>query len=79
MISQLVGSSPTSGSVPTAQSLESASDSVSLLSDPPLPALCLSVSVSLSLSLKNKHLKKFKLILSHGMGGWNGERADEYK
>ena len=47
MISRLVSSSPTSGSVLTAQSLEAASDSVSLSrSAPP--------SLMLSLSLKNK-------------------------
>ena len=46
MISQFVGSSPTSGSVLTAQSLEPAPDSVSpSLSDPPLLALCLSLSL----------------------------------
>ena len=51
MISQFVGSSPTSGSVLTAQSLEPVSDSVSpSLSAPPPLTLCLSVS----LSLKNK-------------------------
>ena len=45
MISQFMSSSPTTGSVLTAQSLESALDSVSLsLSAPPL----------LMLSLKNK-------------------------
>ena len=50
MISWLVGSSPTSGSVLTAQSLEPASNSVSpSLSAPP----------PLMLSLKNKHQKKF--------------------
>ena len=49
MISRYVGSSPTSGSVLTAQSLDPASDSVSpSLSAPTL--LCLSVS----LFLKNK-------------------------
>ena len=49
-ISQFMGSSPASGSVPTAQSLEPASDSVSpSLSAPPPLMLCL------SLSLKNKH------------------------
>ena len=49
MISQLVSSSPTSGSVLTAQSPEPASDSVfPSLSAPPLLMLCL------SLSLKNK-------------------------
>ena len=42
MILQFVGSSPVSGSVLTAQSLEPASDSVSpSLSAPPLLALCL--------------------------------------
>ena len=52
MISRSVGSSPASGSVLTAQSLEPALYSVSpLLSAPPLPMLCL------SLSLKNKHKK----------------------
>ena len=56
MISQDVSSSPASGSVLTAQSLEAALDSVSLsLFDPPPFMLCL------SLCLKNnkiKHLKK---------------------
>ena len=36
MILQLMGSSPTSGSVLTAQSLEPASDSVSFSAPPPL-------------------------------------------
>ena len=50
MISQLVSSSPASGSVLAAQNLEPASDSVSpSLSAPPL------LSLSLSLSLKTKH------------------------
>ena len=51
MISRLVGLSPPLGSVLTAQSLESASDSCLplSLSAPPLLMLCL------SLSLKNKH------------------------
>ena len=54
MISQFLCLSPTSGSVLTAQSLESASDSVSpSLCAPPLLVLCL----SLSLSFKNKHSK----------------------
>ena len=45
MISQSVSSSPTSGSVLTAQSLEPVSDSVSpSLSDPPSFMLCLSLS-----------------------------------
>ena len=49
MISQFVGSSPALGSVPTAQSLEPVSDSVSpSLSAPPL------LSHYLTLSLKNK-------------------------
>ena len=49
MISQFVGSSPASGSVLTARSLEPASDSVSL-------ALCPSptCALSVSLALKNK-------------------------
>ena len=52
MISLFVGSSPVSGSVLIAESLELALDSVSpSLSVPPLLAL----SLSLSLSLKNKH------------------------
>ena len=55
MISQFVNSSPASGSGLTAQSLESASDSVSpSLSAPPLLTLCL------SLSLKNKQQEKKK-------------------
>ena len=47
MISQFVGSSPTSGSVLTAQSLEPASDTVS-------PSLC--PSSAHALSLKNKEI-----------------------
>ena len=44
-VSQFMGSSPASGSVLTAQSLEPASDSVSFsLSVPPLLMLCLSLS-----------------------------------
>ena len=50
-ISRFVGSSPASGSVLTAQSLEPASDSVSpSLSAPPLLALCLS---KMNITLKN--------------------------
>ena len=45
MISQLVSSSPASGSVPTAQSLEPASDSESPSLSPPPPLMsCLSLS-----------------------------------
>ena len=56
MISQFMSSSPASGSVLAAQSLDPASDSVSpSLSAPPLLALFL----ALSLSLKNKTLKTF--------------------
>ena len=45
VISRFVSSSPKSGSVLTAQSLEPASDSVSpSLAAPPLLALCLSLS-----------------------------------
>ena len=58
MVSQFVGSSPALGSVQTAQSLESASDSVSpSLSAPPLLTLCLSLSkinTKKSVSLKKK-------------------------
>ena len=54
MISQLVSSSPVSGSALTAQNLEPASDSVSpSLSAPPL------LTLFLSLSLKKKTLKNF--------------------
>ena len=53
MISQSMSSSPASGSVLTAQSLEPASDSVSpSLSAPPPFMLCLSVSKI------NKNIKK---------------------
>ena len=58
MISPLVSSSPASGSVPTAQSLEPALDSVSVSVSVSLslslsaPRLC---SCSVSLPLKNKH------------------------
>ena len=54
LISQVVNSSPTSGSVLTARSLEPASDSVS-------PSLCPSPARTLSLSLKNESTLK-KLI-----------------
>ena len=48
VISRFVGSSPASGSVLTARSLEPASDSVSpSLSAPPLLTLCLSLSLAL--------------------------------
>ena len=64
MILEFVSSSPMSGSVPTAQSLEPASDSVSPpLSAPPPLTLCLSVSLSLSLSLslsQKQTLKKLR-------------------
>ena len=57
MISRSVNSSPASGSVLTAQSLEPASDSVSpSLSAPPLLMLCLSLSqkyINLKKKLKN--------------------------
>ena len=52
MISQFVGSSPTSNSVLTAQSLESASDPVSLSFSAPPPTIVHSLSLSLSLSQK---------------------------
>ena len=53
MISQFVSLSPTSSSVLTAQSLEPASDSVSL-------CLCLSPAHALSLSVSKKKKKKLK-------------------
>ena len=66
MISPFLSSSPTSGSVVTAQSLEPVSDSVSPSLSLPLP-VSLSVSappqlmLCLSLSVKNKQtLKKIK-------------------
>ena len=61
-ISWLVGSSPASGSVWTAQSLKPASDSVSPPSLWPSPAHAL----SLSLSLSQKYIKKnfFQFIVS---------------
>ena len=72
MISQLVGSSPASGSVLTGQSLEPVSDSVSpSFSALPLRALCLSLSLSLSekqINIKknnNKLKKKRKCTLKH--------------
>ena len=52
-ISQFVSLSPALGSVLTAQSLETTSDSVS----PSLSAPTVLTSLSLSLSQKNKHLK----------------------
>ena len=57
MISQFVSSSPASGSVLTAQSLEPASDSVSpSLSAPPLLTLCLSLS-KINVKKKNEDEK----------------------
>ena len=69
MMSRSVGSSPASGSVLTARTLEPALDSVSLpLSASPLLVLCLSVSLSLSLknkeTLNNNNNKKPLLMLS---------------
>ena len=52
MISQFASSSPTSGSVLTAQSPEPASDSVS-------PSLCPSPTHTLSLSLTKINIKSF--------------------
>ena len=66
-ISRSVSSSPASGSVLTAQSLEPVLDSVSpSLSAPPPLTLCL----SLSLSFKNKiNVKKKKKTYSGRLGG----------
>ena len=60
MISQSTSSSPVSGSVLTAQSLEPLWILCLPLSALPLLALCLSVCLSLSLSRINKLLKKKK-------------------
>ena len=55
VISRFMSSSPASGSVPTARSLEPAWDSVSPSLSAPNPLMfCLSLSLSLSLSLKKK-------------------------
>ena len=59
MISWVVGSSPTSGSVLTAQSLEPASDSVSPSLSAPTP---LTLCLCLCLSLKTKDTLKKILI-----------------
>ena len=56
-ISCFVGSSPMAGSVLTAQSLEPASDSVSLSTLPPR-VLCLSLFLSLPLSKINKEKRR---------------------
>ena len=59
VILQFVSSSPASGSVLIAQSLEPASDSVSpSLSAPPLLTLCLSVSLNNKYMLKQKKERK---------------------
>ena len=59
MISQLVGASPTLGSVLAARSLESASDSVSPSLFAPLPlTLCLYLTHKNKCSKKNKKKKK---------------------
>ena len=60
MISQFVSSSPVSGSVLKAQSLEPASDSVSL-SFCPFPTHALSLSVSQKMNKRLKILKKKNL------------------
>ena len=64
MISWFVGSSPTSGPVLTAQSLEPPLDSVSpALSAPPLLVLCLS-KMNKTLKILNKIKMSFYLILN---------------
>ena len=64
MISWFVGSSPASGSVLTAQSLEPASDAMSpSLSPLPPLTLCLSLSLSLSLPHLKNGKKKYILVL----------------
>ena len=75
MISWFVSSSLASGSVLTAQSLESASDSVSpSLSAPPLLMLCLSVSkINKTLKkLKKKIRKERESYQDYQEGSWSG-------
>ena len=63
MVSRFMSSSPTSGSVPPAQSLEPASDSVSpSLSAPPLLMLC----VSLSLKINKHKIFFFNAVSNYG-------------
>ena len=62
MVSRFMGSSPTSGSVLTAQNLEPASDSVSPSLFPSPLMLCP------SLSFKNKHQKKLKKKKKYQVG-----------
>ena len=63
-ISRSVGSSPASGSVPTARSLGPASDSVSpSRSAPPLLAFYLSLSLS-KINIKKKNLKEKPNVIS---------------
>ena len=74
MISQFVSSSPESGSVLTAQSLEPVSDSVSpSLSAPPPLMLCL------SFCLKNKNIKKKFLIFFFNVYLFLGQRETEHE
>ena len=63
MISRSVGSSPASGSVLAARSLEPASDSVSPSLSLPLPCLC-----SVSVSKMNKHQEKLKWPVFYPFG-----------
>ena len=67
MISRFMSSSPTSGSVLTARSLEPASDSVSPpLSAPPLLVLCPSVSQNQINIKKQKQTKTFRKCVIQG-------------
>ena len=65
MISQFTSSSPTSGSVLTAQSLEPASDSVSPSLSLPLPCsmLCFSLSLrkKIKINIKKIFLKEWEM------------------
>ena len=75
MISWSVSSSPASGSVLTARSLEPASDSVSpSLSAPPQLALSLSLPLCLSLSLPKINIlkKPFFKVERGALGGSGG-------
>ena len=72
MISRSMSSSPASGSVWTAQSLEPASDSVS----PSLSAPLLLCSVSLSVSKINKNIKKRNVDTSQPHEGTGGVEVE---
>ena len=76
MILRFVGSSPVSGSVRTARSLEPASDSVSpSLSTSPLLAFSVCLSVSLSLSQKSTATNLQEVKKETGVGEEGGSHS----